>query len=158
MAGYSEEKKQQIWDSIILKIFEGQTLTKSIKDVGIGTRFFYELLKDANFPERGKEYARACEARADKIFDDLLDIVDDGTNDLMVIQKGDASYEIENKEVTSRSKLRYEARRWMLGKMSGKYADALKLQGDAENPIEQKLIVEHITKDLPQIKTTESEE
>lgn len=134
-ANYSDERKDQLFKEVITKVFGGQTLTKSLRDLGIGNELFYKMLKDDRYPERQKDYARACEARADKIFDDLLDIVDDGSNDLMTITKGDVEYNIENKEVTSRSKLRYEARRWMLGKMSGKYADALKLQGDAEAPI-----------------------
>lgn len=154
---YSEGKKKEIFDEVLKQIFEGQTLTKSLRNVGVSNQLFYEILKDEKHPERAKEYARACEARADKIFDEMLDIVDDGSNDLMTIVKGDVEYETENKEVVNRSRLRYDARKWILGKLSGKYADALKLQGDAENPIEQKLIIEHITSATP-IKTEESED
>jgi hypothetical protein len=48
--------------------------------------------------------------QADTMMDEVLEIADDGTNDFMTITKGDVSYEVENKEWTSRSKLRVESR------------------------------------------------
>ena len=64
-----------------------------------------------------KQYARARDIQAEVMFDEILDIADDGSNDLMTITKGDSSYEIENREVTSRSKLRVESRKWYLSKV-----------------------------------------
>lgn len=71
-----------------------------------------------------KMYARAKEAQADYLAEEILDIADDGSNDLMTITKGDMSYEIENKEVTNRSKLRVDARKWIAAKLKPKkYGD-----------------------------------
>lgn len=86
----------------------------------------FRWLADDKYTTFREQYACAREAKADFLADELLDIVDDGSNDLMTITKGDASYEMENKEVTSRSKLRFEARRWLMSKMQPKkYGDKL---------------------------------
>jgi hypothetical protein len=78
-------------------------------------------------------FARAREAGFDAIAADCLEIADDGTNDYMTITKGDASYNVEDKEVTSRSKLRVETRLKLLAKWyPKKYGDKLELDGKVE--------------------------
>jgi len=66
------------------------------------------------------QYTRAKQEQADYLVEEMLDIADDGSNDLMTITKGDASYEMENKEVTNRSKLRVETRKWIASKLKPK--------------------------------------
>lgn len=66
------------------------------------------------------QYTRAKEEQADLIVEDILDIADDGTNDYMTIIKGDTTYNVEDKEVTSRSKLRVESRKWIASKLKPK--------------------------------------
>lgn len=85
------------------------------------------LTKNKEFLE---QYARAKEQQADFLAEEIIDISDDGSNDFMTITKGDESYEIENKEWTSRSKLRVEARKWVASKLKPKkYGDKLELDG-----------------------------
>jgi hypothetical protein len=85
-------------------------------------------------PEWAIKFAHAKMSQAEIMFDQLLDIADDGTNDLMTDKHGN---EHVNAEVLARSRLRVDTRRWMLGRLnSRKYGDALKLQGDAEQPLE----------------------
>jgi hypothetical protein len=73
-----------------------------------------------------RKYTRAREEQADFLAEEILDIADDGSNDLMTITKGDVSYEAENKEVTNRSKLRVEARKWIASKLKPKkYSDKI---------------------------------
>jgi len=70
------------------------------------------------------QYARARDNQADFLAEEILEIADDGSNDLMTITKGDTSYEQENKEVTNRSKLRVDARKWISSKLKPKkYGD-----------------------------------
>lgn len=72
------------------------------------------------------QYARAKEEQADFLTEEMIDIADDGSNDFMTITKGDISYEVENKEWTSRSKLRVETRKWAASKLKPKkYGDKL---------------------------------
>jgi hypothetical protein len=78
-----------------------------------------------------QQYARAREAQADFLAEEIIEIADDGSNDLMTIQKGDNSYEVENKEVTNRSKLRVDARKWIASKLKPKkYGDKVDLNTD----------------------------
>ncbi len=72
------------------------------------------------------QYTRAKEEQADLLVEDMLDIADDGTNDYMTIEKGDKTYNVEDKEVTNRSKLRVETRKWIASKLKPKkYGDKL---------------------------------
>jgi hypothetical protein len=83
-------------------------------------------------------YARAREAQADFLAEEILEIADDGSNDLMTITKGDKTYEIENKEVTNRSKLRVEARKWIASKLKPKkYSDRIDLNHSGETVSKQ---------------------
>lgn len=73
-----------------------------------------------------EQYARAREAQADALFDEILDIADDGSNDWMVKngQDGENLGWRENGEALRRSVLRVDARKWMAGKLRPKkYGD-----------------------------------
>lgn len=84
------------------------------------------------------QYARAREQQADSIFDDILDIADDAANDWMerAGKEGDEStYEL-NGEHIQRTKLRIDARKWMLGKLAPKrYGDKVALTGEGGGPV-----------------------
>lgn len=82
------------------------------------------------------QYARAREQQADFLAEEILEIADDGSNDLMTVTRGDTTYEQENKEVTNRSKLRVEARKWIASKLKPKkYGDRLDLGGELNQTI-----------------------
>jgi len=73
-------------------------------------------------------YTRALEERTEAMAEEIIDISDDGSNDFMTIVKGNQSYEIENKEVTNRSRLRVDTRKWIMSKMKPKkYGDKVDL-------------------------------
>jgi hypothetical protein len=65
-----------------------------------------------------EQYDRAKEEGADAMSDDLLDIADDGTNDWMEDQymKGRSPGWKVNGEAVQRSKLRIDARMWLMSK------------------------------------------
>lgn len=82
------------------------------------------------------KYTRAREEQADLLADEIIQIADDGTNDYMTIIKGDIEYNVEDREVTNRSKLRVDARKWKASKLAPKkYGDKIELSGDKDNPI-----------------------
>jgi hypothetical protein len=86
------------------------------------------------------QYTRAKEEQADFLIEEMIDISDDGSNDLMTITKGDISYEQENKEVTSRSKLRVETRKWIASKLKPKkYGEKLDVTGNIKHKIGKEL-------------------
>jgi len=68
-------------------------------------------------PELVEQYTRARELQAETLFDELLDIADDASNDWMEINKdGDVRYEL-NGEHTQRTKIRIDVRKWKISKM-----------------------------------------
>lgn len=74
-----------------------------------------------------KQYARARAAQAEHLFDELLEIADDGTND-WVEKKGDTPGYDFNGEHYQRSRLRVDTRKWYLSKvLPKKYGDKLDL-------------------------------
>lgn len=81
-------------------------------------------------PRKHKQYARAREAQADALFDETLDIADDGTNNWETRERPDGStYESLNHEHVQRSELRIEARHWMASKLRPKvYSDKLDVE------------------------------
>ena len=86
-------------------------------------------------PEFKERYARACDVRADAIFEEMLSIADDGRNDWMenISKEGEIVGYRENGEALRRSALRIEARKWLLGKMKPKvYGD--KIQTEVSGP------------------------
>lgn len=86
-----------------------------------------------DIPEFREKYAYATAERTEAMAEDLLDIADDGSNDLMTIQKGRMTYEVENKEVTNRSRLRVDTRKWLMSKMKPKkYGDKLDITSDGK--------------------------
>ena len=83
------------------------------------------------------QYARAREAQADSLFDDILAIADDATNDWMERRGEDSAGWLLNGDHVQRSRLRIEARKWMAGKLRPKkYGDKLELSGDPDNPMQ----------------------
>ena len=79
------------------------------------------------------QYARAREDQAETIFDEMLQIADDGSNDTWMNEDG---LDILNTDHIQRSKLRIDARKWVLGKMAPKkYGDRLQLANDPDDPM-----------------------
>ncbi len=123
--GRPTDYNQEIADKVCERIAEGASMRTvcSPDDMpGLSTVFRWLRI----FPEFREQYARATEERTEAMSEEILDIADDGSNDMMTIQKGNASYEIENKEVTNRSRLRVDTRKWLMSKMKPKkYGDKL---------------------------------
>jgi len=131
---HSIEDIERLFDLIEDKLVNGFSLRQSLKDEHISSKTFYEWIEDE---DKRKRYARACTERAEKIFEEILDIADDSTNDYMTIKKGDEEYQVVNPESAQRSRLRIDSRKWMLGKMQPeKYGEKIIHSGDKDNPIE----------------------
>lgn len=80
-----------------------------------------------------KQYTRACEERTEAMSEDILDIADDGTNDYMMVTKGDQEFEVLNSEHLQRSRLRIDTRKWIMSKVKPtKYGDKLDLTSDGK--------------------------
>ena len=121
---YSDE----IANRICGEIAEGRSLRSvCLEDWAPNQRTVFRWLADEERENFRQQYARAREAQADAIFDEILDIADDGTNDWVERRRDDGSVDTAfDHEHVQRSKLRIEARRWMAGKLRPKvYGDKI---------------------------------
>ena len=116
-----------IADAICERLSDGRSL-RSIcldDDMPSQTTVYRWLREDEAFQQ---QYARARAAQADAIFDEILDIADNSSNDWME-RHGDDGENIgwrENGEAMNRARLRVDARKWMAGKLAPKkYGDKL---------------------------------
>lgn len=120
------------FEYICLAIEQGQALRNVCKSF-MSTKKFFELLDGSE--ELRKRYARACESRADEIFEDILEIADESNADLTVFE----GKLIVNGDAVQRSKLKIEARKWILSKMSPKkYGDKIEVDANVKAEITEK--------------------
>lgn len=125
---------ENTFNQILLSIEEGNSLRATLKREGMpdSTTFYSWIDKDE---AKVIHYARACEKRADAIFEDIIDIADNTEHDTIITEKG----EIPNTEWIQRSKLKVDARKWILGKMNPKkYGD--KIQQELSGGVTQTII------------------
>ena len=79
------------------------------------------------------EVAQTAYRRAEEVFEEILDIADDGTNDWMERngKDGETGDTVLNGEHVQRSRLRIDARKWALSKMiPKKYGDKIDTSGN----------------------------
>ena len=114
---YNENKFKNILDDIE----SGCSLRAACRKTNLNRRDFYKWIDDSD--ELKNQYARATTERHDKIFEEILEISDDGSNDNLVDKEGNEKL---NAEHVQRSRLRVDSRKWMLGKMNPKkYGDRI---------------------------------
>lgn len=140
---YSEEYKMELFNSIIDDIVENSVSIRSALKGRMSPSLFFDMLRDDE--SCAKRYARATEIRADMMAEEILDIADESGNDTIVTEKG----EQENREYINRSKVRIDARKWLLAKMQPKkYGDRLELNGNlATTPETIKLVFDEYNHD-----------
>lgn len=143
---YSKENVDLLFNKILVRIELGEALRNILKDEDLpSSKTFYEWLD--NDDSKVKQYARACELRAEIIFDELLDIADDGRNDFVTKKLGgDVEIECLNSENIQRSRLRIDARKWILSKMNPKkYGDKLDIEQTNITPITEIVLTDAVT-------------
>lgn len=124
MTAYSDE----IADRICTALAGGRSLKSICTDADMPSQAsVFRWLGDERYSAFRESYARAREAQADAIFDEILDIADDAANDYMERKLADGSVdEVVNNEHIQRSRLRIDARKWMAGKLRPKvYGDKI---------------------------------
>lgn len=102
------------------RIADGQSLRAICRaeDMPASSTVFVWLQLHAAFTE---QYARAREAQADALADDILEISDDARNDWMEREiKGGGTERVVDQEHIGRSRLRVDARKWLASKLKPK--------------------------------------
>lgn len=119
-------------DAICLRLADGESL-RSIcagKDMPDRVTVFRWLREREEFRN---QYARAREDQAESIFEEILEIADDGRRDYVEDEEGHQAVDHDH---IQRAKLRVETRKWMLGKLAPKkYGERLQLANDPDDPI-----------------------
>ena len=118
---YSEEEKENIIERIFTSIEDGNSLRIACQINKLPPKTFYEWIDGDE--EKSKQYARACELRAEALLDELIDIVDEKNADAYIDDNG--NLQIDGNAI-QRSRLRYDARKWLISKLNPKkYGDKL---------------------------------
>lgn len=124
------------------RLVEGQSLRKICRDEempGIATVFRW-LDAHAKFRE---QYARAREAQADTLADEITDIADDASSDYYdrpVGTEGETDRVVDAEHI-NRSRLRVDARKWIASKLKPrKYGDKLELGSDPDSPLQIQIV------------------
>lgn len=125
----ASEFTQDIADAICERLADAESLRSICRDDAMPTTSTVckWLTQQPSFAE---QYARARELQADALFDEVLDIAEDGRNDWMEKQDkdGDQIGWVLNREAVARSQMRIDARKWMAGKLRPKkYSDKLQI-------------------------------
>lgn len=111
----SEEVTPEMLDECIALIAIGEPVRKACVAAGLSAEKLYRrMLADDELAQR---YARAKEAALDAMADDILAIADDGSNDTYIDDNGN---ERTQSDVIARSKLRVDARKWIMSKLAPK--------------------------------------
>lgn len=109
----------EIAADITVRIMAGESLRSICRDEAMPARSTVHLWIATN-ESFSDQYARACDIRAEEMFDEMFEIADDGTNDWMLRGSGEDAIEVTNHENIQRSRLRIDTRKWALSKMNPK--------------------------------------
>lgn len=111
---FPEGYGQDTVDLICERLADGESLRKICRDPDMPSTSTVckWLARNSDFAE---QYARARELQADALFDDCLDIADKG-----LLALDDAADR----------RLQIETRKWMAGKLKGKYSDKLTVNSE----------------------------
>ena len=138
MAGYTDEQKEKVFALILERVSKGEALRVVLRNPDLPSSITFYKWLDAD-AELAKRYTRACDERAEAIFEDILDIADDASKDSIDVDLGGGVVvQKTDYENIQRSRLRVDARKWMLAKLKpSKYGDKVEatLKGDASAPI-----------------------
>jgi hypothetical protein len=111
---YSQQQIDETFDEILREIEQGNSLISILRRKEFpSTATFYQWLEADE--DKAKRYVRACEIRADVIFEDIIDIADHSDED---------HTPFTGANVVQRDRLKIDARKWIVAKLHPKkYSD-----------------------------------
>ena len=121
--GRPSDYTPEIADVICKRLADGASLKQvcSCEDMPARSAVYTWLLKHSEFADK---YARACEIRADYVFDEMFEIADTPQLGVKTVTKPDGSVETTEGNMIEHRRLRIDARKWALARMSPrKYGD-----------------------------------
>lgn len=122
---YKESELKTFKEIILREVRGGKSLNRIFAEDGGIELCCMELVYEWLNPDYNnfdqvfvKNYTQARGIRADMIFEQTLNIADDSSEDFLGISK--SGQPIMNKEFAARSKIRIDARQWVLARMDSK--------------------------------------
>jgi hypothetical protein len=111
---YSQQQIEETFNDILYEIEQGNSLISILRRKEFpSTATFYQWLEADE--DKAKRYVRACEIRADVIFEDIIDIADHSDED---------HTPFTGANVVQRDRLKIDARKWIVAKLHPKkYSD-----------------------------------
>jgi|SRR5690349_15010094 len=123
---------------ILEQLRQGATLRQVCRQDGYPSPAWVLKVKEAD-PSLREQYARAREDGYHAMAEEVIEAADDGTNDWIERERENGSTWVAlNSEAVARSRLRFDARRWLLSKALPKiYGErsALELTGKDGGPM-----------------------
>lgn len=142
VGGRPTDYNDELADLICARLSAGESMRSVSRDDAMPcmTTLFRWLRVN---PQFAQQYAKAKEESADALFEQILDIADDGSNDWVEQHSedaGKAAYKV-NGEAIQRSKLRVDTRKWMAGKMRPKkYGDQVNTNITPDKPLSIEIV------------------
>jgi hypothetical protein len=122
MTGRTSLYSAEIAESICHRLIEGETLRQICRDEAMPDRATVHRWLASNEAFRD-QYTRARELQADNWFEEIVEIADDSSQDMIFTDEGEPRI---NSEFVQRSKLRVDARKWVAAKaVPKKYGDRI---------------------------------
>ena len=121
---YKPEQVDSLFGKIILEMISGRSLKSILRDENMPSiNTFYDWIDSDE--KKMNQYARATTIRADLLFEEIIDISDDSSQDCIDTDLGEGIIDTKfNAEFVQRSRLRVDARKWVVSKMNPKkYGD-----------------------------------
>lgn len=127
-----EEYTEETFSAICSRLADGESLAGICREETMPDKStFYRWLQKRH--ELRDRYAKAKEDGCDALFEELMDIADDGSNDWMETNDPDNPGWRFNGEHYQRSRLRVDTRKWALSKLKPKrYGERIELVNQVE--------------------------
>lgn len=127
--GRPRKYTEKLGREICKRIAEGESVRSIVKSEGMpSASSIFNWLLDEKYKTFLEQYETARNIQAELMFEEILEIADENHDDWMEVGKGKNKFEIPNKEVVMRSRLRVDTRKWYLSKIvPKKFGDKLDL-------------------------------
>ncbi len=129
--GRPSQYTKELGNKICERIMNGESVRSIVKDKKMpSSSTIFRWLLDEDKKEFWEHYEKARNVQAELMFEELLEIADDGTNDWMEREYDNGNTNIVlNGEAIGRSRLRVDTRKWYLSKvLPKKFGDRVELE------------------------------
>lgn len=108
----------EVFDDICNLIADGKTLLQICRIEGMPHASTVRRWIAVGTKELRDQYARSRALGLEVLADEIVEIADDSSGDVKTIETANGSYETLDREFAERSKIRIDARKWMLSKLA----------------------------------------